>query len=227
MLRKTKADFNIKIGEKNIPQAPLAIAFLAIIQTVGAIGLSHPDYQHWFQMLTPFNLLMGLAILMHFHREWNTHFIIFCIVTYLVGFTVEWAGVATGVIFGSYGYGSTLGWKLFDIPLMIGVNWLILVYITAISSRKVFRGMPSYLHILVGSLLMVFLDVFIEPVAMQTDMWSWADDIVPLDNYIAWFIVSLILHSLFSFLKFEKENTIALPYFGIYLLFFVLTGILL
>ena len=47
---------------------------------------------------------------------------------FLLGFVVEVVGVQTGLIFGSYSYGATLGVKLFDTPLLIGLNWIFVSY---------------------------------------------------------------------------------------------------
>jgi putative membrane protein len=40
---------------------------------------------------------------------------------------------------------------------------------------------------------MVGVDVFIEPVAMANDFWSWKDDVVPMQNYLGWGILSFLL----------------------------------
>jgi len=48
------------------------------------------------------------------------------LLVFLIGFSVEGIGVATGVLSGSYSYGSAFGFKLFKTPIMIGVNWLFL-----------------------------------------------------------------------------------------------------
>jgi putative membrane protein len=39
--------------------------------------------------------------------------------------------------------------------------------------------------------LLVLLDILIEPVAIY-NFWSWNETIVPIKNYIAWFIISFI-----------------------------------
>jgi len=48
------------------------------------------------------------------------------LLVFLIGFSVEGIGVATGVLSGSYSYGSAFGFKLFKTLIMIGVNWLFL-----------------------------------------------------------------------------------------------------
>ena len=39
----------------------------------------------------------------------------------------EAIGVNTGLLFGTYEYGANLGFKIFGVPLIIGVNWTVLI----------------------------------------------------------------------------------------------------
>ena len=41
----------------------------------------------------------------------------------LIGFIFEIIGVKTGLIFGHYKYCNGLGTKVFDVPLIISLNW--------------------------------------------------------------------------------------------------------
>ena len=50
----------------------------------------------------------------------------FFIFAFSIGFLVEVIGVNYGIIFGNYTYGKVLGFKVLNVPLMIGVNWFFL-----------------------------------------------------------------------------------------------------
>jgi len=39
---------------------------------------------------------------------------------------------------------------------------------------------------------MVGMDLLIEPVAIELNFWRWTDVTVPLENYIAWFVLSTL-----------------------------------
>ena len=39
---------------------------------------------------------------------------------------------------------------------------------------------------------MVFIDLFIEPVAPILDFWEFKDNIVPASNYMGWFLTGII-----------------------------------
>lgn len=184
------------------------LVLLTAMYVAGMIGLNIPLTSQLFQWLTPFNLLASLGILLYFQKQWNRPFIIFCVIAFLTGYFIELAGVKTGVIFGQYQYETTLGFKVFDVPLMIGVNWLLLIY--CVGSSLSALAQPVYIKVILGALIMMLLDVLVEPVAIRLNMWSWTTAVPPLQNYIAWFIVSAFLLTLFHVLKFRKYNPIAL-----------------
>lgn len=130
------------------------------------------------------------------------------------------AGVKTGIIFGNYKYGGGLGLKIMETPLMIGVNWIMLVYCTKVISdivpvKKNFR--PVF-----ASVLMVIYDVILEQMAPLLDMWSWKNDVVPFQNYFAWFILSLLFHVALFKVNIRFTNKLAFPVFIIQALFFVI-----
>ena len=68
-------------------------------------------------------------------------------------------------------YGEALGFQLMHVPIIIGVNWFIL----AIGAR----GCANYVsekpavQTLIAALLMVGLDILIEPVAIKFEFWTW------------------------------------------------------
>ncbi len=82
------------------------------------------------QQLVWVNLLLTLILLMSFHKKWTKEFIFSALLVAFSGFLIEVLGVRTGYIFGYYQYGPSLGYALWDTPLMMMANWLIIIYIT-------------------------------------------------------------------------------------------------
>ncbi|WP_373521246.1 carotenoid biosynthesis protein [Aquiflexum sp.] len=180
---------------------------ISVFYLVGIIGMSFPVLKPYFQALTPFHLLLSLGILLLFHSDWNRYFMGFSISAYLIGFGSEVLGVHTGFPFGNYEYGSVLGIKLLDVPLMIGVNWLLLVYLTGNLFEK--RVDNDFLAAALGAGLMVIIDFIIEPVAIGLEFWSWEGEIIPLSNYMGWFVVAYFIHLIYRRAMFEKKNLIS------------------
>jgi bisanhydrobacterioruberin hydratase len=196
---------------------PILLLMTAMYVT-GLIGLNLADSQAIFRWFVPWHLLANAVLLFYFQKDWNQHFIIFSVVTYLTGFLVEWAGVETGIIFGKYWYGNTLGFKVAGIPLLIGVNWLVLVYVTGVLCE------PLKVHFLfkavLSASLMTGLDFLIEPVAMKHNFWQWENSVVPFRNFVGWWLTAFLLQVLFQKLTFEKKNPLAWWVFGLQTLFF-------
>ncbi len=203
----------------------LAKGVLLIIHMVGIIGLSFPDLRPYFLSLTPLTLLISAISLFYFHENWNKAFITFLILCYAFGYGIEVVGVATGLVFGDYSYSAALGPKLVDTPLMIGINWLFLIYATGTIANTL--NAPTIIKALSGAVLMLVLDLALEPVAIALNFWEWPGDSVPVLNYAAWFFISFLLLLLFYLMPFQKGNRFALFLYLVQLLFFILLGIIL
>ncbi len=189
------------------PVKRIIFVVLPLMHIAGFIGLQLEASQSLFKALVPFHLLSCLVLLLLFQEQWNAKTLIFCVIAYLVGFFIEALGVHTGLIFGQYQYGETLGWKIIDIPLVIGVNWLILIFCTGILLDEWYQN--PWLKAAIGATLIVAIDFLIEPVAIRLDFWDWTYHQIPLQNYIAWYVVAFGLLCLFFNLSFPKHNRIA------------------
>ena len=81
---------------------------------------------------------------------------------------------------------------------------------------------PWALKVLFGALVMVVYDLIMEPVAIRLDMWSWGGDVIPLQNYIAWFVISLVFLAMMHFGRIKTENKIAPWLLGVQACFFLI-----
>jgi uncharacterized membrane protein len=179
---------------------------LVLLHVVGAIGLSLPEYRDFFLLLTPAHLLTTMILLLFFHKGWNEAFPIFGAAAFWIGFGSEIIGIHTGYLYGDYVYGPTLGPKLWEVPLVIGVNWFILSYLTG----SIFHKIPNdWYAAFLGATAMTALDYILEPVAVALDFWAWKWDTIPLSNYLGWFGVSFLVHLIWRKANFEKSNPIA------------------
>ncbi len=204
----------------------IAIITLLILYLVGIVGITqnvHPE----FILLTPLNLLLSFLIVIAFHPYKKDYkFSLFLIFSYLVGFGAELYGVQTGLLFGEYAYGRVLGPKIWGTPLIIGVNWMLLCYATGVTTNHIFPKTAWFLKGIIAALLMVGLDILIEPVAIRYDFWSWAQGEPPLQNYLGWFLVSLPLLLTFVKMYGTLRNKVALALFVLQILFFAMLNIM-
>jgi len=129
--------------------------------------------------------------------------------------------VQTGVIFGNYHYGFGLGPKLFDTPLMIGINWLYLSYITASIAQKL-NNINWLIKVAFASSLMVLYDFVVELVADFLGMWYWQNNSIPFQNYLVWFFVSFVIQSVFHFAKIKFSNPLSFLVYLSQMLFLII-----
>ena len=191
---------------------------LWLVTISGILGIWLGD-SDWFLSKTPFNLLLCLFLtLWNFPLKNGWKSILLWSLLYLLGMGVELVGVHTSLLFGKYHYGNNLGPKIAGVPLLIGVNWMILTFITGSICRRFIA--QKWLVILCSALLMVTLDFFIEVNAPRFDFWYWDIGYPPLRNFIDWFIIAVIMQTILHNELYTKKHPFPLHHFASQLLFF-------
>ncbi len=181
-----------------------SIFIIWLFAVSGIIGVAS-GAQDWFLSLTPLNLLLSLAMVLWHINGYNSKVIIGLAIPFFLGFIAEALGVNFGLIFGTYTYGENLGYKVFGVPLMICVNWTLLTATTADVAKYISKN--SVISALIGAALMTGLDFILEVSAPRFDFWEFEDGVVPIQNYIGWFVTAFIAH--FGYQSFKvKTNTI-------------------
>lgn len=200
-----------------------AKAVIGIIYLVGILGMSIPETRGLFQQLTPVNLLFAGFMLFLFHRPFSLKLALLFLLVFLGGFGVEVAGVQTGLIFGSYAYGGTLGLKIAGTPLLIGLNWLMLIYMVYHLLQDL--NTSFFLKATIGALMMVAYDLLLEPVAIRLDFWQWGGGAIPLQNYLAWFVISFVFLLIWNLAKAKTSNPVANTLLAAQLSFFLILNL--
>lgn len=158
--------------------------------------------------MTPIHLLL-MGFLVFYSCDFvQRNFIMFGASVGVLGFTAEYVGVHTGLLFGDYEYGTVLGPDFRGVPWLIAVNWFVVV-LGAAALMNVFvkqqRGLSKIqkqLFIIIGgALLATALDWMLEPVAIELGYWQWAGSEIPIYNYVCWFVISLLCMVAFVMLK--------------------------
>jgi uncharacterized membrane protein len=196
---------------------PAARLIIGVTYVVGTAGMLWPYSRPLFVWMTPYHLLLvsALFFLQHPGRAWLP----VALAVYGLGFGVEVLGVQTHFPFGAYAYGPVLGIQLWGTPLLIGLNWLLLVA-AANSLPRLHRLVPPPWRALLAALLLLLLDVCMEPVAIALDMWRWQAPTPPLQNYLAWFVLALLFSLLWQYKAPTRTNPLAPWVLGMQFLFF-------
>lgn len=196
---------------------------ILVVYLVGLAGLSLPATRPLFQQLTPLNLLFAGGLLLLFHRSYEPVTVLMFAIVLLGGFFVEMAGVQTGLVFGDYVYGDALGWQINGTPLLIGVNWLMLIYMV----NHLLQGMKAHIiwKSIAGALMMVAYDLLLEPVAVRLDFWQWGGGAIPLRNYLAWFVISFLFLIIWNSVRVKTTNPVSNTLLTAQLTFFLVLNL--
>ncbi len=202
------------------------IAFFYIIYLVGIAGHIFSYTRSLMIFLTPYTLALSSIILIYFlTKESDKRIYLWFLSTYLITFSLEVVGVKTGLVFGTYNYGEVLGLKLLETPLIIGLNWVFVIFGAYFLAHEL--EIKKYLVPLVTAILALSFDYFMEPVAINLEYWTWENNIIPLQNYLAWFIISFLFASILNLIKIRVTNKIFSHYFVIQFMFFVILNMVL
>ena len=146
----------------------------------------------------------------------------FTVVGYLISFLSEFSSINTGIPYGWYYYiDATKDRELWiaGVPFFDSLSYVFLAYCSyatalfVVSPAKAWRRdfvtletraiRRSFAVLFLGSLFQVFLDIVVDPVALQGKRWFLGQIYgyrepgchfgVPLSNYIGWWVVSVML----------------------------------
>ena len=134
----------------------LSLAVLVIYYAVGIVLLLRSGADNKLIELTPFTISFTTAVLLFNHHKWSKGIVFSLLSIVLLGLGIEVIGVNFGVPFGEYAYSHILGFKLLDTPVIMGINWLMLVYSGVLTMHQFISN--TWLKALASGFLLVFLD---------------------------------------------------------------------
>jgi putative membrane protein len=196
----------------------ISIFLIWLFHVSGIVGIIYSDAS-WFIGATPVNLLLSFILLLA-NTQLNKRLVFLLLSCFTIGMAAEIIGVRYGFIFGEYAYGAVLGVKFMEVPLLIGINWCILIFITGNIAQ--FFSDSFWVKTFVGVALMLALDMVIEPVAPVLDFWTFADGLASFHNYLGWALVALPLQMAFHKWKITIEGFYPFHLFILQFLFFTI-----
>ncbi len=203
----------------------LSIFFLWLINISGFFGITS-DQSEFFLSTTPFVLSLTLLLLLINHDLSDNKSKIGLTLIFFLGLIVEILGVNYGFFFGEYSYGANFGPKIYEVPYVIGFNWVLLIITTGSLSDKLIKGKEIY-KILFASSLMVLIDLLMELSAPKLDYWEFVISPVPFSNYLWWFIFSICFQYIFFKTVNSKEYKLSSNILVIQFLFFAMLAVFL
>ncbi|MEO5945107.1 MAG: carotenoid biosynthesis protein [Ferruginibacter sp.] len=215
----------------------VATSIAVLFHAIGLVGILFFD-KIFFVKTTAVNLLLMLVLLIYTQQKPYKHFIVLLLICFSIGIMVEITGTHTTALFGEYKYGNILGPAIQGVPLIIGINWFIVIYCCGITVQTILRKISDKIAaspggtrlrikamsiIIDGATLAVLFDWLMEPVAVKLGYWQWlGNGEIPFYNYICWFVISVLLLIVFQFAQFPKHNKFAINLLLIQAMFFLL-----
>lgn len=163
--------------------------FLFLVYLSGAIGmLFKPAF---FLPFTPYTLILTAIVFLSFQPTHKINYLVAFAVIILFGLSAEIIGVKTGLIFGDYSYGQTLGYKVFSVPLVISLNWAVLLSCGIVAGCQVSSN--RYSSALISALIVTTIDFLMEQVVTSLDFWYFKNGMAGIHNYAGWLILSFFI----------------------------------
>ena len=202
---------------KNLTKILLFIIWLN--QLFGVFGILVIDFD-LFLSLSPISLIFTFFIVVCSNIEVSYKSFATIIIIFFLSIISEIIGVNYGILFGSYYYGDNLGYSMYGVPLVIGLNWVVLT-VSCGNIASYFFEKNKYLSIFFGSLLMLILDVIMEQVSSNIDFWYFNDDNL-IFNYITWFILGACNQYFYQSLNYTKNLVISVNVYLSFIVFFII-----
>ena len=199
---------------KKVKQYIITIAALLVVYWLFYNGLSISekafDYAKYLWVVF---IASPIAILV-FHKSWRAKFINSFGLVALLGFGVQ---VLAEQLLGSFHYDEMLGLRLFDTPIIIGLNWAIITYCALNITAPIKKDNST--RYLATAVLMVGVDIFLEPFAVRYNLWHWGAESAPFYNFILWFGVSLVFAVIMG-PNIKRANPMAMIIYVLQILFY-------
>jgi uncharacterized membrane protein len=150
--------------------------------------------------------------------------LIFFAISLLIGNIAENVGVATGIPFGRYYFTDLMGPKLFNVPIMLGLAYLGMGYLSWTLARVILRkaqcplsGSRVILVPMLAGFIMVAWDFAMDPIwSTVLHAWIWQRGGsyfgVPISNFAGWYLTVYLIFQYFAlYLRGRSTDAGSLP----------------
>ncbi|MCG8700091.1 MAG: carotenoid biosynthesis protein [Bacteroidales bacterium] len=171
------------------------IFVLIILYTVGVV-IHSLNYTFQLALLITEGFLylvnVSVLLLILLRTDKKGRYLLFIALFGLVTIFLEIIGVKTGLVFGEYYYEDMWKVTMMGVPVIIGVNWMVLMIASSNIAKHLFKGGNLFLICLFSGLFIFCIDLVLEQVAIQLKYWYWIGDAIPKQNYLIWFLLGAL-----------------------------------
>src|ERR1700726_166123 len=219
-------EFRERMKAKVEAPTVIAICLLLSLYAVARVFQILPSKLPMVAMVALHVLPLLVFALIHGAMSYRLHgILIFFAICFVVGNVFENLGVATGFPFGRYYFTGAMGPKLFQVPILLGLAYVGMGYLSWTLGRVILGNLRSPLAgarvialPLVAAFIMVAWDFANDPVwANINRLWVWrhggAYFGVPVTNFLGWYLVVYVIYQLFAlYLRGRSPGAKPLPY---------------
>lgn len=214
-------------GKLATNRAAINCALWALIGTYAAARVLQvfPDKVPMLAIIAWHVLPPILFALLHGAMLYTTRgILIFFAICLVVGNTFENLGVRIGFPFGGYYFTGVMGPKLFAVPVLLGLAYLGMAYLSWTLARVILGGMrnplvgPRLVTLpLVAASIMTAWDLSLDPVwSTIVHAWIWRNGGayfgVPISNFLGWYLTVYLIFQLFAlYMRGRATNVDRLP----------------
>jgi uncharacterized membrane protein len=214
-------------GKLATNRAAINCALWALIGTYAAARVLQvfPDKVPMLAIIAWHVLPPILFALLHGAMLYTTRgVLIFFAICLVVGNTFENLGVRIGFPFGGYYFTGVMGPKLFAVPVLLGLAYLGMAYLSWTLARVILGGIrnplvgPRLVTLpLVAASIMTAWDLSLDPVwSTIVHAWIWRNGGayfgVPISNFLGWYLTVYLIFQLFAlYMRGRATNVDRLP----------------
>ena len=208
------------------------IIILFVLSFVIAFFPAYFGYQEHLQRIGySLTVVFGLAMMIPLIKVYKRKGVLALVIVGIFGYIIELIGVKTCIPYGCFEYSAQMGAKILNsVPWLLFFTWTPLIFGVWSLTKNNTNISKWYYFIGLTTLLVLGVDLILDPLAVQMGLWSFSDGGfwrgVPVSNFMGWLVSWAIGSALIVWLLGKKKTSQRFDY-GLWMIlgFFIGLGI--
>ena len=192
------------IGRPGLPQkVSFALWIASMIATpllISAWGMS--AFPGMTSLVVVFQLCATILVV---NLAWSANRIIrAAMIIFATTWLLEYIGSHYGMLFGKYSYTSQLFPQVYDVPLLIPMAWVMMLFsawgmtefILTPYQARLGKTLPI-LYPIISGLVFTVWDLYLDPLMVSQGFWLWEQPGayygIPWQNFLGWWLIAMLL----------------------------------